>query len=95
MNERIQLIDVARTLDTGQTAKTETTRTVWAGLRSVTRSEFYAAYQAGMSPELVFKVNSRELGAAEYLEYGGQRYKILRSYKVDEQYTELTCERMR
>ena len=113
MQERIKLIDVLRQLATGHESATETAREVWAGVRSVTRSEFYQAYQAGLTASVIFRVNTDELGAAEYVEWpieesgersaesgeasGGakNRYKILRTYRVDAQYTELTAEKMR
>ena len=103
MDEQITLITVTRALDNGRETKSETARNVWAGVKSVTRSEFYQAHQAGMTAALVFKVNTDELGGAEYVEYparegvdpAGDRYKILRTYRTDATYTELTCEKMR
>ena len=103
VQEQIRLIDVTRTLANGRETETETSRIVWAGVRSVTRTEYYQAYQAGVTASLTFKVNTDELGAAEYVEYPvrptneppGDRYKILRSYRVDAHYTEITVERMR
>lgn len=103
MDEQITLITVTRALGNGRETRAETARNVWAGVKSVARSEFYQASQAGMTAELIFKVNSDELGGAEYVEYparegvdpAGDRFKILRTYRTDARYTELTCQKMR
>ena len=95
MNEQIKLITVTRTLTNGQETATESAVTVWAGVRSVTYSEYYQSYQAGLNASLIFKVNTAELGAAEYVEYDGKRYRILRTYRIDAQYTEITVEELR
>jgi len=95
MNEQITLIDVDRVLANGQEQRTETKRTVWAGVRSVTRSEFYQSQQAGLNAALVMKVNTEELGGAEYAEFEDRRYKILRIYRLDAQYSELTVEELK
>ena len=58
-------------------------RDVLAGLRSVTRSEFYQAQTAGYKPELVFVL-------ADYLDYAdeprvkhdGKLYRVLRTYRA-------------
>lgn len=93
MNDRILLITPSRRLDTGHETVEETARAVWAAVRSVTCTEFYQGNQAGLSPALIFRVNSRELLGAEYVEYADDRYRILRTYRVDAQYTDLTCEK--
>lgn len=91
MNERIRLITVSRTLSNGHYTATETPREVWAEVKSVTRTEFYQAYAAGLNAEAVFRVYTEELGAAEYVEYGDRRYKIIRTYRTDALYTEVTA----
>ena len=91
MNERIELVDRTRTLVNGHYTDAETKRTVWAEAKSVTRSEYYSAYAAGLNAVIVFRIRGEELGAAEFAEYNGRRYRIQRTYKVDAQYTEITC----
>jgi SPP1 family predicted phage head-tail adaptor len=91
MNERIRLITVSRTLSNGHYTNTESSAEVWAEVKSVTRSEFYQAYAAGLNAAVVFRVYTEELGAAEYVEYGGRRYKIQRTYRVDALHTEVTA----
>lgn len=90
MNEWIELLTVTRTLTTGHYTETVTVNGVWAEERSVTRSEFYQAYAAGLKAEKAFKVNTDELGAASYVRHNGVKYKILRTYRLDAQYTEIT-----
>ena len=77
MDEWIELLTVTRTLTTGHYTETVTVNGVWAEERSVTRSEFYQAYAAGLKAEKAFKVNTDELGAASYVRQDGVKYKIL------------------
>ena len=90
MNDRIELLTVTRTLTNGHYSETVAIKSVWAEERSVTRSEFYQAYAAGLKAEKVFKVNTDELGASSYVIHGDGKYKILRTYRLDAQYTEIT-----
>ena len=90
MNEVIDLVTVTETLSNGHYTRTETGRTVFAELKSVTRSEFYQAYMAGLNAALVFRIYTEELGDAGYVDYGDNRYKIQRTYRLDAQYTEIT-----
>ena len=91
MNEQIRLITVSRTLANGHYTATESSVEVWAEVKSVTRSEFYQAYAAGLNAAVVFRVYTDELGTAEYVEYGDRRYKIQRTYRVDALHTEITA----
>lgn len=71
----------------------DTGQEVFAEIRSVTRSEAYAAKSAGLNPEYVFRLT-------DYADYNGQRkctwndvpYRIIRTY-VDGQSIELTVEK--
>ena len=97
MNEEIRLITVTRQMVNGHETETETSRTVWAGARSVTRSEYYQSYQAGLNAAKIYKVNKDELGDAEYVDddTAKKRYRIIRTYEPDVQYVELTVEEKR
>lgn len=61
-------------------------RDVFAGLRSVARSEFYQAQAAGYKPELVFVL-------ADYLDYDdeslvkhdGKLFRVLRTYRAGQE----------
>lgn len=69
------------------------TTTVFAEIRSVTRREFYEAQNEGLEPELVFVLrNFADYGGQKELNYNGKRYRIIRTYVVDDS-MELTVER--
>lgn len=64
---------------------------VFAGKKSVTRSEFYGAYQVGLNPKYVFvmdsldyemtrRVNNSVETYAQEIEYNGATFAILRTY---------------
>lgn len=92
MNEQITLISVTREYIKGhETITEETTWTVFADVKSPTRTEFYQSYKAGLKASVVFKVYTDELGNAEEVLYNGKRYKIIRTYMTDVNYTEITC----
>lgn len=74
------------------TAATETT--VFAGVNSVSRSEFFAGGQQGMKPEYVFTVFHAEYSGQKSLIYGGVKYSIYRTYHAQgSDYMELYCQR--
>ena len=91
MNECIRLITVSRTLVNGHYQETETALDVFAEVKSVTRSEFYQSYAAGLRADAIFRVYTEEIGGAAYVEYAGKRYKVTRAYRTDSLCTELTC----
>lgn len=71
----------------------ETRTTVYANKKSVGFNEFFKAKQAGYSEEMKFDVFTVEYAGQPFAEYGGKRYKILRTYedpKTEGEYTELT-----
>lgn len=58
--------------------------------KSVTRSEFYQANQAGLRPSLVVEIRSFEYGNQEFAEHEGKRYRILKTYPINLEILELT-----
>ncbi|MGQ7544909.1 phage head closure protein [Streptococcus suis] len=58
--------------------------------KSITRSEFYQANQAGIRPSLVVDIHSFEYDNQELAEFEGKRYRILKTYPVDLEILELT-----
>ena len=58
--------------------------------KSVTRSEFYQANQAGIRPSLVVDIHSFEYDNQELAEFEGKRYRIPKTYPVDLETLELT-----
>ena len=92
MNEQITLIAVEnRKYVKAYEQAEEKQWTVNADVKSPTRSEFYQSYKAGLKASVVFKVYTDELGNAEFVFYNNKRYKIIRTYITDVNYTELTC----
>jgi hypothetical protein len=71
--------------------ETETRKAIYANKKSVGFSEFYVAQQAGFSAELKFDIYTEEYEGQTMAEYGGKRYKILRTYvSKNGETTELT-----
>jgi len=75
-------------------AITETVREVLAEIRSVTRSEYYNALNAGVQPELVFKLTlDTDYQDEHFLRYGGKKWRVVRTYLTDDGGIEITAER--
>ena len=73
---------------------TDDIRTVYCTVRSVGRSEFYNALNAGIKPEYVFIIALAEDYKGErLLDYKGKRYRIVRAYEPEDGGIELTAER--
>ena len=72
----------------------ESVREVLAEIRSVTRSEYYDALNAGVHPEMVFKLTlDADYQDEHFLRYGGKRYRIVRTYLTGDGGIEITAER--
>ena len=63
-------------------AVTETARTVYCTVQSVSRSEFYAGGETGFRPELRFTVFQAEYQGEETLVWNGATYAVYRTYQV-------------
>lgn len=75
------IVLVAKVAD-GANVSLKKTR-VFAEKKSVRQSEFYAAYQVGLNPSLVFVVDARDFeNASEPTEviYNDKTYTIIRTY---------------
>ena len=79
--------------ENGNFIPTEAQTTVLCDLKSVTRSEFYSAAQAGLNPEQVFEINGFEYNGETEVEFLGERYSVIRAYRPSYETIELTCER--
>lgn len=80
MNEVIMLI--ARTPGTDEIA----TREVFAGLRSIGQTEFYAAHAVDIHPEAKFVLaDYLDYNSETLLDHNGQRYHVLRTYRVGQE----------
>lgn len=72
-------------------APQETRTMLFCQVHSVSRSEFWKAYENGLEPELVFRISEYEdYHGQKVLIYQGHRYRILRSY-VSRHAVELTA----
>lgn len=86
----IKLLKVVETLDAlNQPKKTETSKTLVAELRSVSRSEYFQGRQGGLVPDLSFLVSVFDYDGETIAEYNGKRYEIYRTYETDDNYVEL------
>ena len=75
-------------------AVTETARTVYCTVQSVTRSEYYNALNQGIQPEYVFKLALAEDYEGErVVRYKGKKYRVVRTYMTADDGIEITCER--
>lgn len=99
-NDMITLVKESIAPDAyGDMAVTETTREVFAQLRSITQTEFYQAQTAGLKPEVKFLL-------ADFLDYQGElivrytpyelgqelEYTVLRTYRAGNG-LELVCKK--
>lgn len=63
-------------------------------LNSVGRSEFYNAAASGLRPELIFTVHGYEYNGQKLVKFEGTQYRVIRTYGVDFEEIELTCEKV-
>lgn len=56
-------------------------RFIFGNKLSAGQSEFYKSNMAGIKVEMVFEVHAFEYENEPYAEYGGKRYKVLRTYE--------------
>ncbi len=61
--------------------------------KNVTRQEFYEASSSGFKPSLVLNIHAYEYNNETKLIFEGTMYVIIRTYSVDLEKLELTCER--
>ncbi len=67
---------------------------IYCGLKSIGRNEFYAAAKSGLRPEIVFVIHNYEYSDEREILFEGKRYKVIRTYLLDFEEIELTCERV-
>lgn len=66
-------------------------REVWAEEKGPTRSEFYAAQQAGVSVSATFTMYQRLYRGEQIVECRGERYRVIRAYPKDHTEMILVC----
>ena len=90
----IDLITETRSGHGVHEAVTETARTVYCTVQSVTRSEYYTALNAGIMPEYVFRLSLAEDYQGErVVRFRGQRFRVIRTYVTEDDGIEITVER--
>ena len=73
-------------------AHTEPKTTVYAEIRSVTRTEYYRAKEAGIEPSFVIRLTDYgDYHGEKIVECDGKRYRVVRTY-VSNMSIELTVE---
>lgn len=87
----ITLTDETEEDEVGNYILVEVHLEVFCDKKSVGRSEFYSAARSGLSNISIFIIHKFEYSEEEYVEYEGERYKVIKTYDIDEEYIELTC----
>lgn len=92
MDTAIILLGIVKQMDIyGYTVATFTERkTVYATVKSVKQSEFYNAAIAGTSADLIVRLYYLEYDNQKQVEVNGVTYRVLRTYRVNSDYIELT-----
>lgn len=73
---------------------TETEREVMCTVRSVSRSEYYNALNAGIEPSLVFYLAlSDDYQGERVVRYQGKKYRVVRTYLTEDDGIEITVGR--
>ena len=73
---------------------TESVRQVYAEIRSVTRSEYYNALNAGVQPEYVFKLTlDADYQGEHFLRFRDQKFRVVRTFLTDDGGIEIIAER--
>lgn len=86
------LVGVKKTVnENGYKVETEARREVFVNKKSATRSEFYAAKQAGDKIALVLEVRGSDYEGETWIEYGGTPYEVVRTYTRAGEVIELNC----
>lgn len=86
---------ISKTITTDETGfpiATETEYETFCSVESVSRSEFYNAGKAGITPDYKIVVNAVEYDGQPEVEYEGERYAIYRTYRTNEDMMELYAE---
>ena len=90
----IGLVTETRSAHGVHEAITESVRDVYAEIRSVSRSEYYTALNAGVQPSIVFKLAlDADYQDEKFLRFQGKRYRVVRTYLTNDGGIEITAER--
>lgn len=93
-NSLILISNTDKTDDIGNQIIDEGKREIYCNVKSISRSEFYNASTAGLKPSLIFLIHSFEYNNEEKVEFNGCAYNVIKTYMVNKDEIELTCEEM-
>lgn len=93
-NELILISETFEFDDIGNQVPIESKKEIFCNVKSVSKNEFYNAATAGLKPSLVFIIHSYEYGNEEKVEFEGVVYNVIRTYIVNSEELELTCEKV-
>lgn len=79
--------------DDGNQKISYTSHEVFAKVKSVTKLEFYQASNTDLKPSIVFIISLLDYDNERKIEYDGNEYSVLRTYQIDSERIEITCER--
>ena len=71
----------------------EQRRQIFCRVKSVNRSEFFAAGQSGLSPAFLFEVFPADYAGEQELEFHGVRYAVYRTFQRDADTLEVYAQR--
>lgn len=90
--DKIDMLSLISTVETrdaiNQAVSSETVRSVYCTVMSVTRAEWIAASQKSLAPQAVVKIFYADYGGETIAELDGKRYDIYRTYGIGD-YIEL------
>ena len=64
----------------GNTLEKEEKRKVYCELKSISQNEFYKSRESKLEVKYCFKMNSFDYLNERFIEYKGNRYKVVRTY---------------
>jgi SPP1 family predicted phage head-tail adaptor len=76
----------------GNPVGTPISEKIFCAKDSVTRTEFYKAASIGLKPSIVLIVHPYEYRGQTKIKFEGNFYRVVRTYDVDSENLELTCE---
>ena len=93
MADVINLVSQTITIDAlGNEVATESEKTVYCEVNSITQNEFFAAANTELNPEYRFTIFFGDYNGEDIVKYNGVRYSVYRSYRTGD-YMELYTER--
>ncbi len=95
MNELITIIKVGSITqdEYGNEIENKASIEIFASKRSVSQNEFYNASQQGLKPSIILTIYKAEYQEGITVIHNDIEYRVIKTYEIDEDLIELTCER--